>query len=74
MAPVIPVPRFRLVTVIRPVASTATEATYLLVALVDSHPQAPAAGKLEADWKASLTVVRQADAANTTSDTLALTV
>ena len=74
MAPRIPVPRFWLVTVIRPVPSTATVATYLLLVVDDSHPQAPATGKLDADWKASLTVVRQADAANTTSETLALTV
>lgn len=50
MAPVIEEPRFWLVTVIMPAASVATVATYLLLAVVDSHPHAPAAGRAEADW------------------------
>lgn len=59
-------------TVTLPEPSVATEATYLLVADADSQPHAFALGREPvADWTTSVIVVRQADAANTTSDILA---
>lgn len=64
------------VTVTMPVvAVVSTLSTYLLVCTDDSQPQAFATGRVPAeDWKTSVIVVRQAEAASTTSEAFALTV
>lgn len=65
---------FWMVTVITPAAEVAIDETYFVAPLVDSQPQEFAAGRVAVDWKASVTVVRQAEAAKITSDTFARTV
>lgn len=61
------------VTWIAPFSLVAIFFTYLDVDVDDSQPQPPPAGKEAAllDWTVSVMLVRQADAANTTSDILA---
>ncbi len=58
-------------TSIRPAAVVLMLPTYLLVAVVDSQPHAPAAGSVEADCTISVMLVRQDEAAKITSDILA---
>ena len=61
------------VTRIAPFSLVETFATYFDVDVEDSQPQPPPAGKEAAllDWTVSVMLVRQADAARTTSDILA---
>lgn len=63
-----------LVTLMRPASVVLIERTYCDVAEVDSQPQAPAAGSAVEDCTTSVMVVRQADAANISSEFLARTV
>lgn len=77
IAPVIEEPKFWDVTVITPVPTVATEATYLLVEEADSQPHgfvALAAGNTVVVWTASVIEVRQVEAAKIISETFALTV
>lgn len=74
MPPVAPAAAFLmfwLTTVITPLPSVETDATYCDVAVEDSQPHSLAIGSEVEDWITSVMVVRQAEAAKITSEFLA---